>query len=145
MIDCGSRELLGWRLSSRGHARTAEAALEEALIHRFGHPGRATKPILLRSGNGLVFTSKRCTNTVGSYGLTQEFITPCRPEQNGVLERFLKSLKEECVWRHRFESLSQAQSVIASWIRHTNTERPHQALWYKLPVFLFGKVPEIST
>jgi len=23
VIDCGSRELLGWRLSSRGHAKTA--------------------------------------------------------------------------------------------------------------------------
>ena len=143
VIDCGSRELLGWRLSSRGHAKTAEAALEEALIHRFGHLGRTTKPIILRSDNGLVFTSKRYTNTVRSYGLTQEFITPYTPEQNGIVERFIKSLKEECVWQHRFESLSQAQSVIASWIRHYNTERPHQALGYKPPV-LFDKVQALS-
>jgi Transposase and inactivated derivatives len=143
VIDCGSRELLGWRLSSRGHAKTAEAALEEALIHRFGHLGRTTKPIILRSDNGLVFTSKRYTNTVRSYGLTQEFITPYTPEQNGIVERFIKSLKEECVWQHRFESLSQAQSVIASWIRHYNTERPHQALGYKPPI-LFDKVQELS-
>lgn len=81
VIDCGSRELLGWRLSSRGHTKTAEAALEEALIHRFGHLG---------SDNGLVFTSKRYTNTVRSYGLTQEFITPYTPEQNGIVERFIK-------------------------------------------------------
>ena len=134
---------MGWRLSSRGHAKTAEAALEEALIHRFGHLGRTTKPIILRSDNGLVFTSKRYTNTVRSYGLTQEFITPYTPEQNGIVERFIKSLKEECVWQHRFESLSQAQSVIASWIRHYNTERPHQALGYKPPV-LFDKVQELS-
>ena len=65
------------------------------------------------------------------------------PEQNGIVERFIKSLKEECVWQHRFESLSQAQSVIASWIRHYNTERPHQALGYKPPVS-FDKVQEIS-
>ncbi|MFA0887638.1 MAG: hypothetical protein ACC613_00925 [Synergistales bacterium] len=36
VIYCGSRELLGWRLSLRGHAKTAEAALEEVLISRFG-------------------------------------------------------------------------------------------------------------
>ncbi len=93
-IDCGSRELLGWCLSSRGHAKTEEAALEEALVHRFGHHGRTTKSIIPRSDNGLVFTNKRCTNTVISYGLPQEFITPYTPEQN---DRFIKSLKEECV------------------------------------------------
>ncbi len=59
------------------------------------------------------------------------------------MERFIKSLKEECAWQHRFESLSQAQRVIGSWIRHTNTERPYQALGYKPPV-LFDKVQELS-
>ena len=58
------------------------------------------------------------------------------------MERFIKSLKEECVWQHRFESLSQARSV-GSWIRHTNTERPYQALGYK-PLVLFEKVQEIG-
>ncbi len=46
VIDCASRELLGWRLSSRGHTATAEAALEEALIHTplriFGQSTRST-------------------------------------------------------------------------------------------------------
>ncbi|NLI95708.1 MAG: transposase, partial [Synergistaceae bacterium] len=80
---------------------------------------------------------------VRSYGLTQEFITPYTPEQNGIVERLIKSMKEECVWQQRFESLSQAQSVIASLIRHYNTERPHQVLGYKPPV-LFDKVQELS-
>jgi putative transposase len=44
------------------------------------------------------------------------------------MERFTKSLKEECVWQHRFESLFRAQSVVGSWTRHDNTEWPHQAL-----------------
>ena len=53
VIDCGSREALGWRLSKRGNAKTAEAALEEALIQRLGHLGRVSRPLLLRSDNGL--------------------------------------------------------------------------------------------
>mgnify|MGYP003733092289 CR=1 FL=1 len=57
------REIPGWRLSSRDHAKTAEAGLEDALINRFGHLGRTTKPIFLRSDNGLAFTSKRYTDT----------------------------------------------------------------------------------
>jgi putative transposase len=79
---------LGRRFSSPGRSKTAEATLEEALIHRFGHLGRTTKPIILRSDNGLAFTSKRYTKTVRSYGLTQKFITPYTPERNGIVERF---------------------------------------------------------
>ncbi|MEM9601416.1 MAG: transposase family protein [Pseudomonadota bacterium] len=44
VIDCASRELLGWRLSKHGNAKTAESALEEALINCFGHLGRVTAP-----------------------------------------------------------------------------------------------------
>jgi len=59
VIDCGDRELIGWRLSRSGKASIAEAALEDALIQRFGLLRKAPRPLTLRSDNGLVFTSKR--------------------------------------------------------------------------------------
>ena len=34
------------------------------------------------------------------YRLTQEYITPYTPEQNGLVERFFRPRKEECVWQH---------------------------------------------
>ncbi|MEM7173632.1 MAG: IS3 family transposase [Pseudomonadota bacterium] len=136
VIDCSSREILGWRLAKNGNAKTAEAALEEALIHRFGHLGKVLAPLALRSDNGLVFSSKRFTETVKAYGLTQEFITPYTPEQNGLIERFIRTIKEECIWQHHFENLAHARQVIGQWIRHYNTERPHQALGYQTPAQL---------
>ncbi len=138
VLDCGSREVLGWHVSARGHAKTAEAALEGALVYRFGHLGRVPHPLVLRSDNSLVFTSKHYTATVRAYGLTQEFITPYAPEQNGLVERFIRSLKEECLWHHRFESLAHAQQVIGHWIRYCNTERRHQALRYRPPATVSG-------
>lgn len=36
VIDCHSRELLGWHLSRSGKSKTAKSALEHALIARFG-------------------------------------------------------------------------------------------------------------
>ena len=133
VLDCCTREVLGWRLARSGDAKTAEAALEEALIHRFGALGRLSRRIVLRSDNGLVFSSRRYTATVRAYGLEQEFITPYTPEQNGLVERCIRSLKEECIWQHRFESLPHARQVIGAWVRYYNTERPHQALAYKAP------------
>jgi putative transposase len=41
VIDCHSRELRGWQLSSSGSTTTAAAALEQVLISRYGGLGRA--------------------------------------------------------------------------------------------------------
>jgi len=120
-------------LSRSGRSKTAEAALEQALIARYGCLGRVQRPFLLRSDSGLVFTSRSYTALVKSYGLQQEFITPYSPEQNGMVERVIRALKEQCVHRHRFETLQHASRVIADWIGFYNHQRPHQALNMRAP------------
>jgi putative transposase len=133
VIDCHTRELLGWHLSRSGKASTATGALEQALISRFGTLGKVDVPFLLRSDNGLVFTSRKYTALVRSYGLQQEFITPHCPQQNGMVERVIRTLKEQCVHRHRFETLTHAMRTIGDWIHFYNHQRPHQALKMKTP------------
>ena len=133
VIDCHTRELLGWHLSRSGKAATAGDALEQALIARFGTLGRVPAPFLLRSDNGLVFCSRHHTALMRSYGLQQEFIKPYTPEQNGLVERVIRTIKEQCMHRHRFETLQHASRVLADWIQFYNTRRPHQALAMKPP------------
>jgi putative transposase len=41
----------------------------------------------------LVFTSRDYTALVRSYGLRQEFITPHCPQQNGMVERVIRTLQ----------------------------------------------------
>lgn len=132
-MDCCTRELLGWQLSRSGKATTAASALEQALIARFGSLGPVQRPMQLRSDDGLVFTSRHYTRLVRSYGLKQEFITPHCPQQNGRIKRVIRSLKEQCIHRHRFETEQHAMRVIADWIQVYNTRRPHQALGMKTP------------
>jgi len=138
VIDCHTRELLGWQLSRSGKATTATAALEQALIARYGTLGRVDSPFLLRSDNGLVFTSRTYTRVVKRYGLRQEFITPHCPQQNGTIERVIRTLKEQCAHRHRFETQQHASRVIGDWIRFYNTRRPHQALGMKTPAMAYA-------
>lgn len=138
VIDCYTRELLGWHLSRSGKATTAASALEQALIARFGTLGRVSTPFLLRSDNGLVFTSRTYTKLVRDYGLKQEFITPHCPQQNGMVERVIRTLKEQCVHRQRFESLQHASRAIADWIQFYNHRRPHQSLKMKTPAEAFA-------
>ena len=138
VIDCHTRELLGWHLSRSGKATTAGNALEQALIARFGTLGKVPQQFLLRSDNGLVFTSRHYTALVRSYGLKQEFITPHCPQQNGMVERVIRTLKEQCTHRHRFETLLHASRAIGDWISFYNNKRPHQALKMKTPAQAFA-------
>jgi putative transposase len=66
--------MLGWRLALSGKASTTTGALEHALTSRHGILGKVTREFLLRSDNGLVFTSRKSTVLVRSYGLKQVFI-----------------------------------------------------------------------
>lgn len=133
VIDCCTREVLGWELDRTARAKTAERALESALISRFGWTRGAPDGLKLRHDNGLVFGSRLYRRTVSDYGLSQEYITPYTPEENGLCERFIRTLKEQCVWLHRFANLEEARATIAAWIEHYNHQRPHQALGYQTP------------
>ena len=100
--------------------------------------GRVTAPFLLRRDNGLVFTSRSYTRLVKSYGLRQEFITPHSHEQNGLVERVIRTIKEQrVVHRQRFETLQHASRVLGDWIGFYNQKRPHQALRMKTPNQIF--------
>ena len=145
VVDCCTREILGWELSTSARSKTAERALENALIARFGYTYGAPKGLLLRSDNGLVFGSKNYRALVNDYGLVQEYITPYTPEQNGLCERLIGSFKEECVWVQpggMFKSIDEARREIRKWVDEYNTIRPHQALNNLSPLEYLLKLQE---
>jgi putative transposase len=133
VIDCHDRELIGYEFARRSRAQEAERAVEAACLARYGTLRPAGAPVL-RSDNGLIFQSRRFRQACRDYRLRQEFITPYTPEQNGLIERFFRSLKEECVWQHVFQTFDEARRVIRDWVQWYNQERPHQALGYRSPV-----------
>jgi putative transposase len=133
VIDCHDREVIGYEFALRGRAKEAERAIEAACLARFGTLRPPAAPVL-RSDNGLIFQSRRFRQACRDYRLLQEFITPYTPEQNGIIERFFRSLKEECVWQHHFQSFTHARQLIRAWLDWYNTGRPHQALDYRSPV-----------
>ena len=44
-----------------------------------------------------------------------------------MIERFFRSLKEECVWQQTFESFAEAKLAVSAWITWNNEARLHQA------------------
>jgi putative transposase len=43
------------------------------------------------------------------------------------------TLKLECVWQHRFQTLAEASEAIHAYVRHYNHTRPHSRLGYVSP------------
>ena len=54
----------------------------------------------LRRDHGFIFESRRFRAACRGYRLQQEFITPYTPDQNGIIERFFRSLPEEGIGQH---------------------------------------------
>lgn len=79
-----------------------------------------------------MFTSRDYTRLARSYSLKREFIPPHCLQQSGMVERVIRTLKEQCVHR-RFESQSHALRVIGGWIGFYNRQRPHQVLKMMTP------------
>jgi putative transposase len=133
VIDCHDREIVGVEFALRGRAKEAERAVEEACLRRFGALRPPGPTPTIRSDNGLIFQSRRFRAACKDYRLKQEFITPYTPEQNGMIERFFRTQKEECVWQHNFASFSDARREVLTWIDWYNSRRPHSALGYLSP------------
>jgi putative transposase len=108
VIDCCTREIVGWNLSHRCRSEDALAAVEQ-------------------------FTSSRFLETLGRLGITHRRTAYHHPEGNSYIERFHRSLKEEEVWTAEYRSLEEARASIARWIEEYNHDRPHRGVGNRTP------------
>jgi putative transposase len=68
VIDCCTREIVGWNLSHRCRTEGALAAVEQAVLARLSE-GRRAASVTLATDNGTQFTSSRFMETHGRLGI----------------------------------------------------------------------------
>ncbi len=90
-------------------------------------------PSSLRSDNGPEFTATAVRSWLRRLGVTTRFIEPGRPWENGAVESFHGTLRDERRNPEIFTTLTEAQVLIARWRREYNQVRPHSALGYRPP------------
>jgi putative transposase len=61
------------------------------------------------------------------------YIEPGSPWQNGHVESFNGSLRDECLDREVMLSVAEARVLIEDYRRHYNEERPHGGIGYRTP------------
>lgn len=133
IIDHCDREIVGFRFSKNGRAERAREALDEAVAYRFQSPLLVPTDLELRTDNGSQFGARLFVDEIDRLGINLTRTAYLSPQGNAIVERFFRTLKEECVWQHRFTSFQEAEQVISEWIRYYNEERMHSRLGYRPP------------
>lgn len=128
VIDCCTREIVGWSLSDRCRTQEALEAVERAVLERWP-VGSREGGLTLTTDNGTQFTAARFLETLRKWGITHRRTAYHHPEGNGYIERFHRSLKEEAVWLHEDRSLEEARASIGRYIWEYHHDRPHRG-WH---------------
>jgi putative transposase len=66
-------------------------------------------------------------------GVAWHCIDPGKPRQNGSIESFNGSLRDECLNEEIFDSLTDARQTLALWRYDYNNIRPHSSLGNQTP------------
>ena len=87
----------------------------------------------LRKGKFLIHDrdprfTKRFRGILQAGGVTCKKLPPRSPNLNAYAERFVRSIKSECLDNFIFVSEKQLRYVIDEYVEHYNRERPHQGI-----------------
>src|SRR5437867_3010121 len=108
------------RLAHRGFA-----------VGRFGKD--AARGLRIRCDWGPQYIADAWINEVKWLGMTISPSYVGEPECNGVIERFMRTLKEQCLYLHQFQTLAEAQRLIAEFITRYNAEWLIERLGHRTP------------
>ena len=90
-------------------------------------------PRVLRRDQGPEFESRVFQKLLRTWRIQDEPVPKGQPFDNGHVESFHGSLRDELLDAELFHSLGEAQTKVARWLHWYNSERPHQSLGYRTP------------
>ncbi|MGH3408398.1 MAG: IS3 family transposase [Streptosporangiaceae bacterium] len=129
VIDCCTKELVGWAMDSNYKTPLIQAAIEMAARNH-----RLADQAVFHSDRGSNYTSQRFAETLRELGLRQSVGRTGICYDNAMAESFNAALKNELTRRTQYPTREHARRAIARYIEFWyNTRRRHSGLGYKTP------------
>lgn len=91
-------------------------------------------PKAIRMDNGPEFIAHDMEQWADDRGIELKFIQKGKPNQNGYVERFNRTFRDEVLGAFSFRSLKEVKMLSEAWIGVYNHKRPHEAIKNKPPV-----------
>jgi putative transposase len=127
VLDDFNREVLGIDINSGIQAPRVTQYLDQIAAWR-GYPKQ------IRVDNGPEFTSSEFTEWAKQHDIYVDFIKPGSPYQNGYIERFNRTYREDVLDLYLFSNLDEVRQETDRWIQLYNYERPHDGLNDMTPI-----------
>lgn len=78
--------------------------------------------------NGPEFIIAVFTDWCEQHRIQVQHIQPGKPVQNGYIERFNRTYRQDVLDAYLFEDLMQVRTITEEWLDDYNKHRPHEAL-----------------
>lgn len=121
VIDDYNREALMVEPSFSLAARKVIQLLDQLITER-------GIPHMIRVDNGTEFTSTVFRSWAEKKHILIHYIQPGKPAQNGFIERFNRTYREDVLDMNLFLNLQEVRSINKEWLPLYNDERPHESL-----------------
>jgi transposase InsO family protein len=112
-------------------AATAIGVLRRA-VDWFASRGITVERVL--SDNGSAYRSHAWRDACLELGITPKRTRPYRPQTNGKIERFHRTLADGWAFRRMFLSESIRRKALPGWLHEYNHHRPHTAIGRRPPI-----------
>ena len=125
LIDHHSDEVLGWHIVEvgQGDRFAALEPIKQSLRRIRGVAGKDMgNGIAIRHDWGPQYIARDFKNELEFLGLRNSPALVHEPQTNGVIERFFKTLKLECLWIENFRDVEHARDVVGRWMETYNTQ-----------------------
>jgi transposase InsO family protein len=117
---------------------TATAVLRRAVAW-FGHRGVTAQRVI--SDNGGCYRSRTWTATCAELGITVKKTRPYRPQTNGKVERFNRTMTSEWAFAQLFTSEADRRAAFPAWLHTYNHHRPHTGIGGHPPISRLTNLP----
>jgi len=135
VVDHFNSECVGWTVEEVGDRWAAMESLRCGVRRVFGSFGKdVARGVRLRHDWGSQYTARDFQADLRFAGLESTPAYVGEPECNGVVERFIRTLKEQCIWVHRFRDIEEAREIIGEFIERYNEGWILERLGYRTPV-----------
>ena len=133
-IDHYSDDVVGWHVAKLGDRWAALEPLRHGARELLGGFGKdVARGLKIRCDWGPQYIADAWITEVKWLGMTISPSYVGEPECNGVMERFIRTLKEQCLYLHRFDTLEEARARIAAFITRYNHEWLIERLGHRTP------------